>query len=448
MARAIRALLAGVVVLTAGSCGQEPAGGPAGGKQPAATLPAAPAGKPTAEQIVRQVAEFYRQVPGFHVDFTLTFEIRGPAGNEKMSAESSVVAQRPNRIAMRQKQGAQGVDVICDGKELYLYVPALSQYTQAKAPKSFGELGKDPVIAGFSGGGPLVLALLNDNPQQALMAGVKSASYAGRQAVDGVQAHHVKFTQEEFDWEVWVDAGKEPLVLRQVVDMTKALEAAGQVPKGSKLLRTETYKNWRLGAKPSSEAFVFKAPPQAKKVDDFFSRGEEPEVSPLVGKPAPDIQLKLLDGGSFELKKEQGNNVVILDFWATWCGPCVREMPLVAEIADRYRAKGVRLYAINQREDPETIRKFLQSQKLNVTVALDSEGAAGDSYGVQGIPTLVLVDKKGIVQSVHVGFSPRITSVLEQELDALLAGKDLGAEPPAEAKDSPAKPPAEKTNSP
>jgi thiol-disulfide isomerase/thioredoxin len=151
------------------------------------------------------------------------------------------------------------------------------------------------------------------------------------------------------------------------------------------------------------------------------------EKSPLVGKPAPDIEQELLDGSHFSLNEQNGKSVVVLDFWATWCGPCVMEMPVVAKVADEYRDKGVALYCVNQREDADTIRSFLEENKSMVTVCLDPQGEAGDAYGADAIPLLVIVDKAGVVRNVHLGYSPDIGDTLKAELDALLAGTDTAA---------------------
>ncbi|HVC96256.1 MAG TPA: TlpA disulfide reductase family protein [Pirellulales bacterium] len=146
------------------------------------------------------------------------------------------------------------------------------------------------------------------------------------------------------------------------------------------------------------------------------------QQSALVGATAPDIEQQLLDGGEFSLKSYRGKQVVMLDFWATWCGPCVQEMPILAKVADDYRDKGVALVCVNQRESASDIRAFLDREKLNVTVGLDSDGTAGQAYGANGIPMLVIVDKQGIVRRVHVGYSPGIEATLKADLDALLAG--------------------------
>lgn len=431
-------MLGALLTFVASSCSKQPAGPGADGAKSEAGV-AAPAGglsaKPSAEEVIRRVAEFYQRPKSLQVDHVHTMHVQQSGDDRAMTSQSSVVAQRPNLLAMRQQKDGQGIDIVSDGKNLYIYVPAMKKYTQAKAASSFEEIARDPVVSGLAGGGPFLLNLLAPDPYQAIMSGVTSSTYVGRETIDGVTAHHLKFSQKDLDWELWVDAGAQPLVLRQAVDMTKALEAMGQVPKGVKLTSVQTYKNWKLDVQPSAEAFAFTAPEGAKKVDSLFEPEQrEEEVSPLVGQPAPNLEAKRLDGASFQLKSEQGQRIVMLDFWATWCGPCVRELPILAEVAAEYREKGVAFYAVNLREDADTIREFLKKKELDVDVVLDSEGAGADSYGVRGIPFLVLIDKNGVVQSVHEGYSPQIKTILKQELDALLAGKNLAAEKAAQDK--------------
>ncbi|HEX7447286.1 MAG TPA: TlpA disulfide reductase family protein [Pirellulales bacterium] len=163
-------------------------------------------------------------------------------------------------------------------------------------------------------------------------------------------------------------------------------------------------------------------PADSGRADPDFDRGPhvEPEVSPLLDKPAPGIEQELLSGDQFSLN-DQKDKVVILDFWATWCGPCVRELPIVAHVAEEYRDRGVALFCVNQREEADDIREFLKRESLDVAVSLDVDGDAGEAYGVEGIPTLVVIDQAGVVRSVHVGYRPDIGDKLRTEIDALLA---------------------------
>ncbi len=167
-----------------------------------------------------------------------------------------------------------------------------------------------------------------------------------------------------------------------------------------------------------SDSIKYTPPDDAKKAE---SRGPHP----LLAKPAPSFKLELLDGGEFDLSQQKDKNIVILDFWATWCGPCRGIMPIMEEVANEYKDKGVILIAVNLRESPQQIHSFLQEQGLHTTVALDKDGAVGNVYKAQYIPQTVIIDKEGIVQAVHVGALPNLKETLKKELNDLLAGKKL-----------------------
>jgi thiol-disulfide isomerase/thioredoxin len=287
--------------------------------------------------------------------------------------------------------------------------------------------------------GTLLFELIADDPYKMVMEGVKTATYVGAEALDAGKAHHLKCTQDQFDWEVWVAAEGDPLLRKIVLDMTKSIAntpAAAQL-KGQKVEVIQTFKDWKVDAAADDKTFAFQPPAGSQKVDSFFEAvggGGREAPSPLVGKPAPELGLRLLEGGELRLKDHRDKDIVMLDFWATWCGPCVQELPLLTQVAESYKDKGVAFFAINVRETPEQIKKFQVDKKLKFTVALDPDGATGTAYGADAIPMLVLVDKKGIVQSVHVGYNPAIKTILAKELDALLAGKDLAKEAADQAK--------------
>jgi thiol-disulfide isomerase/thioredoxin len=141
----------------------------------------------------------------------------------------------------------------------------------------------------------------------------------------------------------------------------------------------------------------------------------------LLNKEAPDFKLDLLGGGQVELSKLEGKNVVLLDFWATWCGPCRQVMPALVEVSNEYKSKGVRYLAVNLREENDDITKYLASAKLDIEVPLDKNGEVAKRYQVRGIPTMAIVDKKGIVRDVHVGASANVKEELKKTLDKILA---------------------------
>jgi peroxiredoxin len=129
---------------------------------------------------------------------------------------------------------------------------------------------------------------------------------------------------------------------------------------------------------------------------------------------APDFTLRDLNGKQVSLKDFRGKGVV-LNFWATWCGPCRSEMPY---IQDAHKdAKGYVILTVNLREDKKTIENFMQKGKYTFPVLLDSQGKVADLYQVRGIPTTYFIDKKGIVVESKVG--AMTARELKQKIDKI-----------------------------
>jgi peroxiredoxin len=389
------------------------------------------------EDVVRKMADFYKGLKSFAVRADREIDMQAEGMNRKMTTQLNVVFERPNRLAMRPEsdQGPLSATIVSDGKTMYTLVGMLKRYTKREAPKTLEHVAEDPLLSGGGGGpggpGQFLICLTTDDPYHSMMRGVKTSKDLGETTLDGKPARHLQFTQDEFDWEAWIGTGSEPLLLEVAMEMSKLVLKSGQAPAGvtMKLTMTGHFVDWKLNVTPKADAFVFTPPADAKQTSDLFARdGHEEERSPLLGRPAPPIDLERLDGKRFILSDHVGKEIVMLDMWATWCGPCRRELPLLAEIADDYRSKGVVLYAINLNEEKKAVDEFVKQEKLNVPVVLDPDGNAGNAYGADSIPLLVLVDKEGLVQAVHVGYSPDFKTTLRKELDGLLAGKNLAAE--------------------
>lgn len=134
-----------------------------------------------------------------------------------------------------------------------------------------------------------------------------------------------------------------------------------------------------------------------------------------VGMAAPDFSLSDLSNQTVTLSSFRGRKVVLLDFWATWCGPCRMEMAGLQDLYGKFKDRGLEILSVNQGESADQARNFIQRKKYSFHVVLDQDEAVGNRYGVRGIPTLALVDKKGEVRWIRVGYSPS-----EGELSNLL----------------------------
>jgi thiol-disulfide isomerase/thioredoxin len=113
--------------------------------------------------------------------------------------------------------------------------------------------------------------------------------------------------------------------------------------------------------------------------------------------------------------------VVLLDFWATWCGPCRIEIPGFVELQDRYRLDGLVLIGISIDDNPEPVRDFYREFKMNYAVALGNENLSALYGGILGLPTTFLIGRDGRIYAKHIGATD--ISVFEEEIKELLAAK-------------------------
>lgn len=122
-------------------------------------------------------------------------------------------------------------------------------------------------------------------------------------------------------------------------------------------------------------------------------------TSPEVGALAPEFTLKDLHGNDVSLSDFRGQ-IVLLNFWATWCGPCREEMPTIQE---RYNGGGFAILAINFGESQEKVQEYLDELGIDLPVLLDPGGSIQELYRVRGYPSSFFVDPDGVIRFIHIG---------------------------------------------
>ena len=138
---------------------------------------------------------------------------------------------------------------------------------------------------------------------------------------------------------------------------------------------------------------------------------------PVESAAARDFELELIGGGSVRLASLRGQ-VVMIDFWASWCPPCRQEAPVLAEVYEEYRDRGVEFIGVNIWDTPDQAETFLQEEGQVYPAGIDADGRIGISYGVRGIPEKYFVTREGAVSKKFVG--PLTADLLRATLEGLL----------------------------
>ena len=121
-----------------------------------------------------------------------------------------------------------------------------------------------------------------------------------------------------------------------------------------------------------------------------------------IGELAPDFQLPNMEGQIIPLSDFRGEPVLV-NFWASWCGPCRAEMPYIQEVYEGWLEQGLVVLTINQGESLSTVENFMQSGNYSFPVLLDTQGQVANQYGILGTPTTFFIDGDGIIQATRIG---------------------------------------------
>lgn len=121
-----------------------------------------------------------------------------------------------------------------------------------------------------------------------------------------------------------------------------------------------------------------------------------------VGEEAPNVSFSVINEGDITTDQLRGK-VVVLNFWATWCPPCKKEMPLLETTYNKYKEKGVIVLGVNYNEDRETITKFVKEIKITFPIALDRDFKVTKEFGVLALPTTFFIDRRGVIRDRYRG---------------------------------------------
>ena len=258
---------------------------------PAVSNAVADSPDPMVGKVLLALASNLQGAKHFRCDVSFLFNSETEGMKQEISTHYALAVERPNRLALRYLKGMPGNTVVCNGKTITTYAPSLNRYEEKEASKSFESFTQG--VGPMSGNMLFVDNLLRDDIYAAIMDGVVKATYAGKDTVDGLDCVHVKFVQEQFDWELWVTPGLTPVVVQVLNDMSKAMGGMagdGAASRGMKMTVLNRFSNWVVDGAMPTNAFEFKPPAGARKVASLFEGEDEDAATPPVVTLRDEIQ--------------------------------------------------------------------------------------------------------------------------------------------------------------
>ena len=351
-------------------------------------------------------------------------------GGEMPPSHYDALAARDGRVAFRPKGGMISDPFVQNDSQWFVEIEFLQSYIIKDAVPLAQLLDGE----GDSGipipGCREFLALSSKSNQSGSFLAAETISRAGAEKVNGVSSHRLELSGGGFEGSVWVADDETPWVTR-----IRLSPPAPPSDEQNEMMMMQpgldiAFSGWN--AAPNLEdAFVIEINESFTRRDsmpgpeDFAeAAGPGPGTAPggdqgLVGKSAPATTLPTLDGQEMTLGDLRGK-VVELDFWATWCKPCLAALPGMIKTTSKLADRGAVFWTVNQREKTSAIRALLEKNGWSIRVALDLDGKASAAFGVRGIPHTVIIDRNGVVRHVHTGYMPGIETVIGKEIEALL----------------------------
>jgi thiol-disulfide isomerase/thioredoxin/outer membrane lipoprotein-sorting protein len=351
-------------------------------------------------ELLKSVAQSYRTLSSkpYLIQGAIHVDVRS-ARPSVQNAPFLIASDGGARLRDEVTSAAIGGSIISNGQVTFIYNGQLGQYLRREGRadsvlKGFKTRGVGAsLIARYQGieqaAGDIVYLpdttlILDGEPRECIVVAV---TYEPNPTVN-VTALPTTF---------WIDKTTR-LILRQ-----RSLLKADSPEYGGKVEQEETIVISRATLSPvlPDSLWEFHPPANARLVPEFRAdRDAMPNA--FTGKPAIDFTLNDLKGRPHSLKNFRGKTV-LLDFWATWCGPCRITMPQVAKIHQQYKARGVEVMSINVGETAEKAGAYMTKNGYAFTTLLDQDREVSTRYQVNGIPTLVIINKKGEVSDYLVG---------------------------------------------
>jgi len=385
--------------------------------KPPGTRPSAGAAASVqARRAVAAVVERYRTLRGYELQGYAESRFWSSQGQQVNGSSMRFVVSRPSRCASDVHNNEMTTRFVSDGDSVWTAVRELGQYVVQPLSKVRAESDSVSFARQFDPAGEYAR----------LLEGVRDVRSMGRDTVHTkagvVTCERYALTSSEsgppgsnltvHPRVLWVD----PATHMVLLDSIRVDQKHPQMGDVNSVTVTRM-----IVARPdpafAADAFRFRPDPDLRRVRRFMRTSAAHAA--FEGQPARDFTLDVLGRDKPVKLSDYRGKVVVLDFWATWCGPCRGWLPIVAKVQKDYASRGLQVFAVNLREPEAKVRDYLTKQKIDVQVLMDRSGSVGDDYRAESIPLTVVIGRDGRVVRVLLGLHQ------EEDLREVLAEAGL-----------------------
>ncbi len=356
----------------------------------------------SAFDLVRRVSENYRSLKSYRFEFTVVTEIKSRAGKKNVETEIEISLSRPDKARVLLNGGLGELQLVSDGVTTWSFLPPLNQYTRragsleqpgdgtARGRLHFDSLASE--LRGHYEGLAEQASSASLLRKETLILEKKSIECLVVRVEPGSAREH---SGQTISRTYWIDP--ERLLVLKRVRTAQALQPAGDFVETQV---TTTFRKVSLNEDLPASHFVFQPPEGVREVAEFRPPQSGP---PEAGTEAADFKLEDLGGREVHLEGLRGN-VVLLNFWASWCGPCRLEMPVIEKLHREYKDRHLKVFGVND-EDIETIQEYVEERGYTFPTLVDAQQKVMTLYRVRGIPTMVVIDRDGKISHYRLGLS-------------------------------------------
>ena len=385
------------------------AAGAAPATQPDAATPTLPSTRPAA--LLDGVDAAYAALTSARLDGTITahFDVAGQVQDHTASFASTFAA--PNKF---RHEVVGDTLAVSTGAHVYATLAATDEYVTGDAPK--GRSADWPAGVGglLAKQNPSLLLAAVPSAKAELARGTSAVADGPAVTIDGVACPtvHLDLTDPAGETVTMAFDPATHLLRRATYDLAEMLRHRGTTDVRAATV-TIDYPAAAAGVTLAADQFAYVPPAgavlaSAGPVGQGDVAGDDDDAdgpaAKLVGHPAPAFKLDGLDGKPVSLADLKGK-VVVVDLWATWCGPCVQSLPHLDAMWKDYQKAGAAMtaFAVDEQQDADTVKPFVAKKGWALPVLLDTDGSVGKAYGANAIPETVVIGKDGVVKKVTVG---------------------------------------------